>query len=103
MNKTAEGLAGIVLAGSLALGCGTRGERIISIGTIDGNKIKIIQIDKRFDRDSYKFEIYDKEGNLRLECKSPPYFHLAITYDDKINFILKRSGEHYIKEDMGVK
>lgn len=87
MNKIkALGLS-ISLIGLLNAGCSkTVEEKIVSEGTINGNKVKVIEEVTPWNPHMYRLEVYDNNGSIRIRMRSSgaDFPQLTIGYDSGI-------------------
>ena len=74
---------GLGLIGLLQAGCkGESNDIVLSEGKIDGNMVRIVQEVKDFDVDTYRIELYNKDGKLKLTAKSISYRPFKAEYDN---------------------
>ncbi|MBI2672654.1 hypothetical protein HYX19_00165, partial [Candidatus Woesearchaeota archaeon] len=71
MNKIkALGLS-LSLVGLLSTGCSkTVEEKVVSEGTINGSKVRIIKEVIRWNPNMYRLEVYDNSGAVRIRMRS---------------------------------
>ena len=84
MNKKLKTVSlSLGLAGLLNTGCTKHIEdKVVSQGTIDGNKVELIQEVLKWDSDRYRLQIYDKDGNARIITRHHHVGELTLVYDD---------------------